>query len=180
MWTPLNAAKSNANVFSNIKTNKDKVSDKCICIRDKIVSINGNPCHDKSFDYVVDLISKSDTDKITLEIGRIDGHTVVNYDDGLCISAKPGENYGFLARKCNVDIDYECRSGSCQTCTKVLEFPNKRNNVKGEWEEMSIAGNEKDTGAGTSIHSRFIFHCVGKVPRGYDWLHVLRGSSALR
>jgi len=179
LWTPLNAAKSNANVFSNIKTNKDKVSDKCICIRDKIVSINGNPCHDKSFDYVVDLISKSDTDKITLEIGRIDGHTVVNYDDGVCISAKPVENYGFLAKKCNVHIDYECRSGSCQTCMKVLEFPNKRN-VKGEWEEMSIAGNEKDTSESASIHSRFIFHCVGKVPRGYDWLHVLRGSSALR
>ena len=52
--------------------------------------------------------------------------------------------------------------------------------VKGEWEEMSIAGNEKDTSESASIHSRFIFHCVGKVPRGYDWLHVLRGSSALR
>lgn len=183
MWTPLNAAKLNANVFSNIKTNKDIVSDKCICIRDKIVSINGNPCHDKSFDYIVDLISNSDTDKITLEIGRVDGHTVVNYDDGMCISAKPGENYGFLARKCNVHIDYECRSGSCQTCMKVLQFPNKRN-VKGEWEEMSASGstsgNEEGTSASAGIHSRFIFHCVGKVPRGYDWLRVLTGSCDLR
>lgn len=168
-----NTARSNANVFSNIKSlYKDAVRDKCICIRDKIISINGDPCHDKSFDYVVglilDLMSNVDTSTIKLEIGRIEGSTVVNYDNGLCISAKPGENYGFLARNCNVDIDYQCRSGYCQTCMKVLEFPNKQNE-----EETS----DDNRGSATIINRRTIFHCIGKVPRGYEWLHVLTGNN---
>jgi len=168
-----NAAKSNANVFSNIKTldNTDNtVSDKCICIRDKIISINGNPCHDKSFDDVVELLSSADTSTIVLEIGRLQGSSVVNYDNGLCISAKPGENYGFLARKCNVGIDYDCRSGTCQTCMALLEFPNKR-------KERSVGRDDEEDGTSNDIiYRRTIFHCVGKVPRNYDWLHVLTGK----
>eukprot|EP00984_Skeletonema_dohrnii_P003168 scaffold1054_cov103-Skeletonema_dohrnii-CCMP3373.AAC.3 len=114
-----------------------------------------------------DLISNADTNTITLEIGRLQGSTVVNYDNGLCISAKPGENYGFLASKCNVDINYECRSGACQTCMAMLEFPNKRN-------EKSDGGNVEYDGRGSNdIHRRTIFHCIGKVPRNYDWLQVL-------
>jgi len=161
-------------MFSSIKSLDNKgttVSDKCICIRDKIISINDKPCHDKSFDNVVDLISNADANTITLEIGRLHGSTVVNYDNGLCISAKPGENYGFLARKCNVDIDYECRSGACQTCMKILEFPNKRK------EKSGGSDIEDDGGSANDIHRRTIFHCIGKVPRGYDWLHVLTGNS---
>mmetsp|Transcript_6186 Transcript_6186/g.9484 ORF Transcript_6186/g.9484 Transcript_6186/m.9484 type:complete len:285 (-) Transcript_6186:163-1017(-) len=168
-----NAAKSNANVFSNIKSldnNDSTVGDKCICIRDKIISINGNTFHDQSFDNVVELISNADTNTITLEIGRLQGSTVVNYDNGLCISAKPGENYGFLASKCNVDSNYECRSGACQTCMAILEFPNKR-------KEKSDGGNDEDDGRGSNdIHRRTIFHCIGKVPRNYDWLQVLTGN----
>jgi len=119
---------------------------------------------------VVELISNADTNTITLEIGRLQGSTVVNYGDGLCISAKPGENYGFLASKCNVDINYECRSGACQTCMAILEFPNKR-------KEKSDGGNDEDDGRGSNdIHRRTIFHCIGKVPRNYDWLHVLTGN----
>lgn len=94
----------------------------------------------------------------------------MNYDNGVCISAKPGENYGFLGRKCNVDIDYECRSGSCQTCMAVLEFPNKR-------KEMRVGGDDEDDGTANDIYRRRIFHCVGTVPRNYDWLHVLTESS---
>lgn len=105
-----------------------------------------------------------------LEIGRLQGSTVVNFDKGLCISAKPGENYGFLARKCNVDIDYECRSGTCQTCMALLEFPNKRKE-KGVGRDY-----EEDCDAASYIYRRTIFHCVGKVPRNYDWLHVLTGK----
>lgn len=127
------------------------------------------PCHDKSFDNVVELISNIDTNTITLEIGRLQGSTVVNYDNGLCIAAKPGESYGFLARKCNVDVDYECRSGACQTCLAILEFPNKR-------KEMSVA---EDCGTANDIYRRTIFHCVGKVPRNYDWLHVLTTESSV-
>jgi ferredoxin len=107
-----------------------------------------------------------------MEIGRLQGSTVVNYDNGLCISAKPGENYGFLARKCNVDIDYECRSGTCQTCMKILEFPNKRKVMEGTLPQFGGAV-DNDDGSAHDIHRRSIFHCVGKMPRGYDWLHVL-------
>lgn len=95
----------------------------------------------------------------------------MNYDNGLCISAKPGENYGFLARKCKVDIAYECRSGTCQTCMAILEFPNKR-------KEVSVGGDDEEDGrTANDIYRRSIFHCVGKVPRNYDWLHVLTENS---
>ena len=100
---------------------------------------------------------------MALEVGRLEGSTVVNYDHGICIAAKPEESYGFLARKCNVDIDYECRSGSCQTCKTLLDFPIKRNRLNNDV--------EGDTANNTCTRS--ILHCVGRVPRGYDWLHVL-------
>lgn len=82
------------------------------------------------------------------------------------ISAKAGESYGFLAGKCGVDIEYECRTGNCQTCTRWMEFPDKDRDR-----------NPDDDGWKVSLYERTILHCVGKVPRGYRWLHILEPMS---
>ena len=52
----------------------------------------------------------------------------------------------------------------------LLEFPNKR-------KEKSVGRDDDEDGdAASDIYRRTIFHCVGKVPRNYDWLHVLTGK----
>ena len=179
-----NAAIYNTNIFSKLKSprteNTYNISchNDCICIRDKIMSINGVPCHDMGFDEVIKLISKSATNnsgnkKITIGLGRLMKSTVVNYHSGIAISAKPGESYGFLAAKCGIDsIEYECRSGNCQTCMRWMEFPDKQivaDDKAAEAEETS-----NNSMRGKNIYRRTIMHCVGKVPRGYDWLHVMQ------
>ncbi|KAL9179404.1 hypothetical protein ACHAXT_008694 [Thalassiosira profunda] len=159
-----NAAAHNAGIFSQIKskgnTDEDVNIDTCVCIRDKIMSVNGTPCERSSFDDVVGLVSSAETEKVVLKLGRLQGSTVVNYYHGRCISARPGESYGFLAEKCGVDVQYECRTGSCQTCVHWMQFPDKERDINADDEKANL-------------YERTIFHCVGKVPRGYRWLHVL-------
>jgi len=159
-----NAAQHNSDTLSNIKSRggiiNDVESENFICIRDKIMAVNETPCSDKGFDDVISLISSIESDKVTLELGRIEGSTVVNYYNGICISAKAGEAYGFLAEKCGICIDYECRTGNCLTCVRWLEFPDKERDLSPD-------------GGGGSLHERTIFNCVGRMPRGYQWLHVL-------
>lgn len=149
-----NAAKLNENEFSDVS---DSIGDRCICIRDKILSVNGTPCHDSSLDTVIKLISECNSD-VTLELGRIQDSTIVTYSNGRCISAKAGESYGFLAQKCGVDIGYECRTGNCLTCSKWMEFPEKS------------TVDERTAG---KLYKRTILHCVGTVPRNYEWLRIL-------
>ncbi|KAL7440609.1 hypothetical protein ACHAXH_004667 [Discostella pseudostelligera] len=178
-----NAAIYNSNIFSKLKSpdncnNIISCRNDCICIRDKIMSINGVPCHDKSFDDVITLISNSDStvgsNKLTIGLGRLTKSIIVNYHNGIAISAKPGESYGFLAAKCGIHtIEYQCRSGNCQTCMRWLEFPDKTiGDDEDELEEEEEA--TKNSRNGRNIYRRTIMHCVGKVPRGYDWLHVLQ------
>ena len=170
-----NAATCNANIFSSIKSNENggKIGiDQCICIRDKIISVNSSPCHDKGFDDVISLISNAGSNTVTLELGRLQQSTVVNYYNGICIAAKAGESYGFLASKCGVTVDYECRNGSCLTCARWMEFPDK---MQEDWEDSDNGGTslEENEGEEINLYERTILHCVGKVPRRYRWLHVL-------
>jgi len=157
------AARYNAAIYSTIKSQGNTIDchSDFICVRDKVMSVNGTPCHDKSFDYVIDLISSAESNTVALELGRIRDSTVLNYYDGICISAKPGESYGFLAGKLGIDIQYACRSGNCQTCARWMEFPDKERDLS------------SDHGGKRNLYERTIFHCVGKVPRDYQWLHVL-------
>jgi hypothetical protein len=54
-----------------------------------------------------------------------------------------------------------------------LEFPDKTiGDDEDELEEEEEA--TKNNRNGRNIYRRMIMHCVGKVPRGYDWLHVLQ------
>jgi hypothetical protein len=157
-----NAANHNSNVFSNLsQSDPSAIGPRCICIRDTITSVNGTPCHDENLENVMQLIIHSESKQVTIELGRIKQSTIVHYSRGRCIAAKPGESYGFLAQKCRVDITYECRTGNCQTCSRWMEFPDKRNSEK----------------RGT-IYGRSILNCVGTVPKNYDWLSVYDEVSA--
>ena len=156
-----NASTHNNDLFSKLKSadvrDFDETSAECVCIRDKLLSINGTPCHESKFDEVVSLLSVEQSNSVTLRLGRVKGSTVVNFYDGVCIAAQPGEFYGFLANKCGVHVDYECRTGNCGTCLRRLDFPDKL-----------YEGGERD------VYHRSILNCVGKVPRSYAWLHVLK------
>ncbi len=106
--------------------------------------------------------------KITIGLGRLEKSTVVNYHNGIAISAKPGESYGFLAAKCGIDtIEYKCRSGNCQTCVRLIEFPDK---IIDDDNGTSVESSELKC----HVYQRTIKHCVQKVPRGYEWLHVFQ------
>mmetsp|Transcript_31831 Transcript_31831/g.65360 ORF Transcript_31831/g.65360 Transcript_31831/m.65360 type:complete len:313 (+) Transcript_31831:94-1032(+) len=171
-----NAAKSNGDVFASnniMNRNNGAVKDKCICIRDKIMSINGKPCHDKSFDEVMDFIqcsnlSSKSNSHVTMQLGRLQGSTVLHYscndNRGVCIAAKAGESYGFLAQRCGVDIDYNCRNGSCLTCQRWMHYPDKVCNKE------NMENNEEKKHP--TVNTRTIFNCIGKVPRNYEWLHI--------
>ena len=170
-----NAAKYNTDIFSKIKSqdhdgNTINCRNDCICIRDKIISVNDTPCYDKGFDDVIDIISSITKSKsVTIELGRLQGSTVINYYNGICIAAKEGESYGFLADKCGItDVQYECRTGNCQTCARWMEFPDKERDVI-----TASNGGEEDGKKKVNLYERTILHCVGRMPRGYQWLHVL-------
>ena len=169
-----NAARYNTDIFSKIKSLHDgntiNCHNDCICIRDKIISVNDTPCHDKGFDDVIDIISSitESSKSVTIELGRLQGSTVINYYNGTCIAAKEGESYGFLADKCGItDVQYECRTGNCQTCARWMEFPDKERDV------ITSNGGEEDGKKKVNLYERTILHCVGRMPRGYQWLHVL-------
>lgn len=150
-----NAAQLNSKLFSD-KSLNSTIGQKCICIRDKVISVNGTLCNDCSLEDVIQLITKSNDDNVVLEIGRIQQSTVLHYSQGRCIAAKPGESYGFLAQKCGARVMYECRTGNCLTCAKRMEFPDKMNSEE--------KGN---------LYERTILNCVGTVPRNYEWLNII-------
>jgi ferredoxin len=110
----------------------------------------------------MEIIANSKSADVTLEIGRVQQSTVINYSNGICISAKPGESYGFLAQKSGIHVEYECRTGNCLTCQQWMEFPEKMNSSRFE------EGN---------LYQRTILNCVGSVPRGYVWLRMLVGGA---
>jgi len=162
-----NTAKYNSSIMSKVKEGREQID--CqhdfICIRDKIISVNEISCHNKGLDDVINIISeesKKKTDNaIELEVGRLKDTTVVSYYNGICISAKAGESYGFLADKCGItDVKYKCRTGNCSTCMRYLQFPDKTRDVMPNADKVNL-------------YERTILHCVGKVPKNYQWLHVL-------
>ena len=163
-----NTAKYNSSIMSKVKEEGRERID-CqhdfICIRDKIISVNGISCYNRGLDEVMNIISeqsKKKTDNaIEIAVGRLKDTTVINYYNGICISAKVGESYGFLADKCGItDVKYECRTGNCSTCMRRLQFPDKTRDVMPNADKVNL-------------YERNILHCVGKVPRNYQWLHVL-------
>lgn len=151
-----NAAKHNKSPTTTVGAENSPT--RAVCIRDKILAVNGVPCAESSLDAVISLFSDAGT-SVTISLGRIEGSTVLYYPNGAAVAAKPGESYGFLARICGARVEYACRNGNCRICERAVETD--RDQLTGaQGEEGYRLGN--------------IFHCVGSVPRsGYQWIRVI-------
>jgi ferredoxin len=115
-----------------------------VCLRDKILAVNGEPCGVLSLEEVIDIITVTPGDEVSLLLGRPEGAIPVKWPNGVSIAAWPGEYLGNLADlACFQNISYSCRSGSCGTC------------------EFSI---ETD-----SCEKRYVRPCVAKVPKDVAW-----------
>jgi ferredoxin len=111
-----------------------------ICIRDKILAVNGIQCQNSSFERVLELIQDSNDD-VDLMVGRHCESVVVTWSNGVSIAAKSGEYFGNLANESSFLIPYSCRSGSCGTCEQSIIIDGRK---------------EKQT---------FIRPCVARVPK---------------
>jgi len=90
-----------------------------LCIRDRILAVNGIQCKNESFERVLELIQSSD-DHVDLLLGRPFESVVVTWSNGVSIAAKSGEYFGNLANESSFRIPYSCRSGSCGTCEQTM------------------------------------------------------------
>uniref|UniRef100_A0A7R9VUE9 PDZ domain-containing protein n=1 Tax=Pseudictyota dubia TaxID=2749911 RepID=A0A7R9VUE9_9STRA len=117
-----------------------------ICKGDKILAVNGEDCTDFEFEDVMDRIVES-PNEVTLSLGRPIGNVAVCWQNGVCVSCKPGEYYGNVAAEAMFQIEYSCRSGSCGTCEQAVSVD----------------------GGGV----RYVRPCSTKVPKGPSLIVVL-------
>ncbi len=111
-----------------------------ICVRDKILEINGVECANAKFEDVMEIISDA-REEITFVIGRPSNATVVKWSNGISVAAMPGDYFGQIAQdEAFVKIPYSCSNGGCGTC------------------EQSIFSDE--------LGQRYIRPCVSRVPKG--------------
>mmetsp|Transcript_5608 Transcript_5608/g.8345 ORF Transcript_5608/g.8345 Transcript_5608/m.8345 type:complete len:226 (+) Transcript_5608:53-730(+) len=93
-----------------------------ICVRDKILSVNGKECADDSFDNVMDLLIDG-PDEIDLILGRPENAVIVKWSNGIAVAAKPGDYFGQIAQdEAFVKIPYSCSNGGCGTCEQQILF----------------------------------------------------------
>ena len=92
-----------------------------VCLRDKILAVNGEPCGVLSFEQVMDVIISTPGDEVSLLLGRPKGTIPVKWPNGVSVAAWPGEYLGNLADLAEFQISYSCRSGSCGTCEHSIE-----------------------------------------------------------
>lgn len=103
-----------------------------VCVRDKIMAVNGTPCVKASLETIMDLIANSSgsDNSVSLVLGRRKDSIKVTWPNGVSIAALPGEYLGNLAYEASYDrIEYSCRSGSCGTCEQAAEI-NGSGNIK--------------------------------------------------
>ena len=117
-----------------------------LCIRDKILAVNDEPCADSTFEVVMERIASSPGDIVSLKLGRILGSVAVRWPNGVCVAATPGEYLGNIADDALFRIQYSCTSGSCGTC------------------EHRIRNENGD--------ARFVRPCVARVPKGSASIEV--------
>jgi ferredoxin len=121
-------------------------SDDDVCLRDKILAVNGEPCDVLSFEQVMDIITSAKGDEVSLLLGRPEDTIIVKWPNGVSIAAWPGEYLGNLADLACFQISYSCRSGSCGTCEHSMET---------------------DSG-----EKRYVRPCVARVPKDVAWAVV--------
>ena len=118
-----------------------------LCVRDKILAVNGVACSEAPFEVVMDNIRSSTGGKVELTLGRPRGSVIVKWPNGVCVAAQPGEYLGNIGYEGMMQIPYSCRSGSCGTCEQVVSTDN---------------GN-----------ARYLRPCFAKIPKGVKSMIVI-------
>ena len=91
-----------------------------ICIRDKILNVNGKDVGNKSYENVMQMISDG-PDEVRLSLGRPSDAVVIRWNNGISVAAKPGDPVKEIARdEASVKIPYLCHSGGCGTCEQSI------------------------------------------------------------
>jgi len=112
-----------------------------ICIRDKVMFVNGVDVSQDSLESIMELIIDG-PNTVEIVLGRPSDAAVVRWTNGISIAAKPGDSFGCIARhEALIKIPYSCASGACGTC------------------EQSISSEDEE-------FRQYIRPCVARVPGG--------------
>jgi ferredoxin len=95
-----------------------------LCVRDKVLAVNGEDVSTAAFDTVMEKIIASDLPVVELTLQRPQNSVVVAWDNGVSVAAQPGEYLGNVASEAGMKIHYSCRSGSCGTCEQSVDLNN--------------------------------------------------------
>jgi ferredoxin len=94
-----------------------------LCVHDKVQAVNGDDVSTAAFDTVMEKIIASGT-PVELTLRRPPGSVVVEWDNGICVAAQPGDYLGNAAIEAGMKIQYSCRSGSCGICEQSVSLDN--------------------------------------------------------
>lgn len=91
-----------------------------ICVRDRLLEINGVDVSDKTLENVMDIIIEAPID-IDLVLGRDSDSIIVRWSNGIAVAAKVGDSFRSIASSdAYVKIPYSCESGGCGTCEQTI------------------------------------------------------------
>ena len=90
-----------------------------LCVRDKVLAINGEDVSVANFDDVMEKIIASNS-PVELTLERSQGSIVISWGNRVSVAAQPGEYLGNVAFEAGMKIPYSCRSGSCGTCEQAV------------------------------------------------------------
>ncbi|GFH54047.1 predicted protein [Chaetoceros tenuissimus] len=91
-----------------------------ICVRDRLLEINGVDVLDETLENVMDMIIEAPRD-IDLVLGRDSDSIIVRWSNGIAVAAKVGDSFRSIASSdAYVKIPYLCESGGCGTCEQTI------------------------------------------------------------
>ena len=95
-------------------------SDLDICIRDRIIQVNGIDVANGSLEEIMKTIL--DGPEITkMVLSRPDDAVVIRWPNGISVAADPGDSFGLIAQnEALVRIPYSCSSGGCGSCEQSI------------------------------------------------------------
>ena len=91
-----------------------------ICIRDKVIRVNGRDVSNDSLEEIMALITDG-PEKVELVLGRPSDAVVLRWANGVSVAARPGDSFGCIAQhEAGIRIPYSCASGICGTCEQSI------------------------------------------------------------
>jgi len=91
-----------------------------ICIRDRILNVNGKDVGSESYENVMQMISDG-PDEVRLSLGRPSDAVVIRWNNGISVAAKSGDPIKQIAQdEASVKIPYACYSGGCGSCEQSI------------------------------------------------------------